>query len=87
MVSMSRVRVRRLSNAGPLGWGRTFDVEVQPTPSDWDSPTVRTHRPYRLLRDLVGWEEASLVVRRASEAWQGGTGPWVTALTGVESDQ
>jgi hypothetical protein len=85
-MNLPHVRVRRLANIGVFGKQRLFEIEC--TPAGHDSPawTERTSKPYGLLKPILGWDEAALVEWRASQAWHGGTGPWVTGLTGEASD-
>lgn len=59
---------------------------MEPAPLDTARRTV-TSKPSELLRPTLGWDEAALVVRRASEAWEGGAGPWCAALSGELSDE
>lgn len=80
-MSLPNVRVRRLAGKGPFGLRRVFEVEYSQRPDDATTTTTTT-RPSDVIKPLLGWDEASLVVRRASEAWRGGTGPWCAGLTG-----
>ncbi len=85
-MSLAHVRVRRLPNKGLFGLRRVFEVESAASPGD--SPTrSTTTRPSEVVEPLLGWDEAALVVRRASEAWHGGTGPWCSGLSGELSEE
>lgn len=84
---MIHLRVRHLPRIGFLGRLRPVQIEVDPWPPDWARSPVTTERAYTLIRPLVGWDEAMLVLQRARREWTGGTGPWVSAFTGVVSEE
>ena len=75
------VRVRRLPNVGVFR-RHVFEVEIKSLSVGAMPSLTITSKPYELLRPLIGWDEAALVERRASRAWNGGVGPWCTAFTG-----
>ena len=74
------VRLRRLPNRGLLRRAM-FEIQIDSdTPSKWVS--IVTNRPYKILRPIIGWDEASIVEHQASIEWAGGVGPWCHALSG-----
>lgn len=79
-------RVRRLPDAGR--WCRRKVTEIEYRQAGGSSTTrVTTSQPYGILKPLLGWDEAALVVSRSDKAWTGGVGPWVEAFTGTISPE
>lgn len=77
-------RLRRLPGTGWLRRRPQYEVEVDRDGSGTTRTVIRS--PYSALKDISGWDEATLLEHRASQAWDGGTGPWVAAFTGDLED-
>ncbi|OLT18306.1 hypothetical protein BJF80_15935 [Serinicoccus sp. CUA-874] len=86
-MTMIHLRVRHLPRIGFLGRRRPVQIEVDPWPPGWVRSPVTTERAYTLIKPLIGWDEAMLLLQRARREWTGGTGPWVSAFTGVVSQE
>ena len=80
------VRVRRLPRSGLFG-RPVYEIETATSPDGASRRTRITSQPYPLLRPVLGWDEAILVVQRAHDAWRGGVGPWCAAFSGELSDE